>query len=67
MTRTRYLIKAGTEFISNPGSDHQAIEFTTDVIRALKFVTFERASNVARILVDRIELPIIIIAKDLEF
>lgn len=66
MTRTRYAIWAGNAFIADPDADGQ-IKLTDNAYGALRFVTPERAAHVAQSILDRISLPLSVVAVDLEY
>lgn len=67
MTRTRYAIWTGDAYIADPGADHQAIEMTGNAYRALRFATPERAAQVAQSILERMSLPLSVVAVDLEY
>jgi len=66
MTRTRFTIWSGDYYIADPGTDSGIIEFTESIHRALKFVTPERATSVAQSILERMSLPLSVVAIDLE-
>lgn len=66
MTRTRYAIWAGNAFIADPDVDGQ-IKLTDNAYGALRFVTPERAAHVAQSILDRMSLPLSVVAIDLEY
>lgn len=67
MTRTRFAIWSGDGYVADPGAESEIIEFTESVYKALKFVTPERASSVAQSILERMSLPLSVIAIDLEY
>jgi hypothetical protein len=67
MTRTRFAIWSGDGYVADPGADSGIIEFTSSIHRALKFVTPERASTVAQSILERMSLPLSVVAIDLEY
>lgn len=67
MTRTRFAIWNGEQYIANPGADSGLVEFTENIHRALKFVTPERATAVAQSILESMSLPLSIVAIDLEY
>jgi len=53
--RTRFLIEIGDLYLSDPAPDDMGIRLTNNEFMALKFVTFERACQVAKIAASRCE------------
>lgn len=55
------MIAVGDDFISIPSSEHLQIEKTTSIAQALKFVTYERAEQVAKSIKDKLgTLPTVV-------
>lgn len=66
MTRTRYAIWAGNAYIADPDAGGE-IRLTESAYSALRFVTPERAAHVAQSILDRMSLPLSVVAIDLEY
>lgn len=66
MTRTRYAIWAGNAYIADPDVDGE-IRLTESAYSALRFVTPERAAHVAQSILDRMSLPLSVVAVELEY
>jgi hypothetical protein len=67
MSKTRFLISVEGEYISIPSSEHSRIERTVSMAHALKFVTYERAQQVALSIKDKLPSAPYIVACELPY
>jgi hypothetical protein len=67
MLRTRYLIAAGDVFVSIPSNEHMRIELTHSIAQALKFVTYERAEQVALSLHSKLDQTPTVVSQEIPY
>lgn len=66
-TRTRYLVSIGDLYLVDPAPDDTSIKLTSNAHTALKFVTFERACQIAKIAAERAEFEPRVLSCDYDY
>jgi hypothetical protein len=61
-TKTRYAIKCGAHLLSEPGNEQRSILLTDSESLALKFVTYEKAQQIALLIRDRVQSELQIVS-----
>lgn len=67
MKRTRFLISVGDGFLADPAPDDTGILLTQNEHKALKFVTFERACQIAKIAAQRTDTEPRVLSYDYDY
>jgi hypothetical protein len=65
-TKTRYAIKCGAHLLSRPGHGQHPILLTDSESLALKFVTYEKAQQIALLIRDHVQSELQIVSLEMD-